>query len=87
MRAALSTFTAFVLAGAIPLAAFLLPMAEYNPFWVSAVMTAIAFFGVGALKARFVGHTWYLSGFETLLVGSIAASLAYWVGVLLRGIA
>ena len=90
VKAALSTFTAFVFIGSFPLLAFIyqwiFPQTQFNPFVVSTIMTGLAFVGVGALKAQFVEHRWYLSVFETVLVGGCAALLAYTVGILLSGI-
>ncbi len=88
--AAFSTFIAFLLFGSFPLLAFvyqwLFPAVQFNPFYWSTLITGFAFFGVGALKSKFVGKRWFLSGLETLFVGGIAAGLAYVVGVLLKGI-
>lgn len=90
-RAASATFVAFLLIGFIPLAAFLLELAAPTfvdrAFLWSSVMTAGAFFTVGALKARFVAQRWYLAGAETLAVGGAAAALAYLVGALLKNVA
>lgn len=91
-RAALSTFLAFVFIGSIPLISFvweaIFPFSlVYDPFFISAILTGMAFFAVGALKARFVGQRWPLAGIETLLMGGCAAILAYFVGVLLKGLA
>ena len=89
-KAALSTFTAFVVVGALPLVSFLYqavePQAVLEPFTVSAVLTGLTFFIIGAFKARYVGQPWFLSGLETSAVGGCAAWLAYGVGVLLKGI-
>jgi vacuolar iron transporter family protein len=89
-RAALSTFVAFISVGFLPLAAFVytiaLPGDLDNAFTWSAVMTAIAFFVVGALKARFVDQSWWRSGLETLAVGGLAAILAYGAGVALQNV-
>jgi VIT1/CCC1 family predicted Fe2+/Mn2+ transporter len=91
LRAAAATFVAFVVVGCIPLLPFLLqfiiPNAVANPFLWSTVLTAAAFFGVGAAKSRFVEQRWYWSGLETLLVGGGAAVLAYLIGTLLTGLA
>lgn len=89
-RAAAVTFAAFVALGAIPLApfvwAFLVHGSAGQPFLVSAVVTAVSFFFVGAVKGRFVSQSWYTSGAETFIVGAAAAGLAYVVGTVLRGV-
>jgi len=89
-RAGGSTFAAFLIVGFVPLAAFvydyLVPGEVPNPFAWSAVMTAAAFFVVGALKARFVDMKWWISAAETLTVGGSAAICAYLIGVLLKDV-
>ena len=81
---------AFITVGALPLLVFVYDLAApgnvENAFAWSAVMTGIAFFVVGALKSRFVDQAWWRSGVETLVVGGIAAALAYAVGALLQNI-
>jgi VIT1/CCC1 family predicted Fe2+/Mn2+ transporter len=90
LRAATATFAAFVVVGCIPLLPFLLqvviPSGVANPFLWSTFLTAVAFFGVGAAKSRFVEQRWYWSGLETLLIGGSAAVLAYLIGILLTGL-
>ena len=90
VRAALVTFLAFVVVGFFPLATFVYrwfyPRVSFNPFLMSAAITGVAFFGVGAFKGQFVGKSWLKAGFETFLVGGAAACLAFAVGVLLRGL-
>ena len=90
LRAAAVTFAAFVSVGVIPLAAFLIdmawPHAVAEPFVWSWVMTGVAFFVVGAMKARFVMQRWWKAGAETLAVGGAAALIAYAIGSLLKGI-
>jgi VIT1/CCC1 family predicted Fe2+/Mn2+ transporter len=90
LRAAAATFTAFVVVGALPLAVYIVdlltPGDVAGPFAWSAAMTALAFFSVGALKARVVDQRWWRAGFETLAVGGAAAAVAYVVGVALQGV-
>jgi VIT1/CCC1 family predicted Fe2+/Mn2+ transporter len=90
LRAAASTFVAFVTVGFLPLAAFVYDLAAPgdldNAFVWSAAMTAVAFVFVGSLKARFVAQRWWRSGLETLAVGGVAATVAYFVGAFLQGI-
>jgi VIT1/CCC1 family predicted Fe2+/Mn2+ transporter len=90
IRAAIVTFIAFLFVGFIPLFSFVWQLMSSFPVelayaW-STGLTAIAFFGVGAAKSRFVEQKWYVSGFETLLVGGTAAGLAYGIGSLLQSI-
>ena len=84
-RAAAGTFAAFLLAGLVPLLPFLVSMPGAFP--VAAACTAVVFFAIGSLKSRWSVRRWWLSGLETLLVGSGAAAVAYAVGALLRGFA
>lgn len=84
-KAALSTFTAFLICGMIPLVPYL--FGSGGKFQISAILTGITFFLIGSLKSFWSTTSWLRSGVETLLVGGLAASLAYAVGVLLKGIA
>jgi vacuolar iron transporter family protein len=90
LRAAAATFAAFAVLGFLPLAVFvvdlLAPVDIAAPFAWSAVMTAVAFFAVGSLKARFVARSSWRSGLETLAVGGAAAVLAFGAGTVLGGI-
>jgi VIT1/CCC1 family predicted Fe2+/Mn2+ transporter len=83
--AAGSTFSAFVVCGLVPLLPYLF---GWNfSFLVACIMTGITFFLIGSFKSRWSTSGWLRSGSETLFVGALAASLAYGVGVLLKGIA
>jgi VIT1/CCC1 family predicted Fe2+/Mn2+ transporter len=81
--AALTTYSAFVVCGAVPLAPFVLGAS--SAFELSTVMAAAVFFAVGSLKGHWSLAPWWRSGLETLALGSIAAALAYAVGLLVRG--
>ncbi len=89
-KAALTTFFAFALVGAVPLVPFLvnwfIPGVFSAPFFVSSLMTGFAFIIVGAAKSRFVSRPWYIEALETLLAGGAAAVIAYFIGYLLKGL-
>ncbi len=84
-KASLSTFAAFLICGLIPLLSYL--FTAENAFFISSVLTGITFFLIGSVKSRWSTSSWLRSGLETFIVGSLAAILAYVVGVLLKGIA
>jgi len=80
--AALSTLSAFIFCGMVPLIPFVMPI--QRPFPISIVLTGVAFFTIGSIKSRWSTVTWWRSALSTLLVGGIAAGLAYAVGVVLK---
>jgi VIT1/CCC1 family predicted Fe2+/Mn2+ transporter len=88
IRAALATFTAFVVAGMVPLLPFVLPVSASpnSTFGCSALATGLTFFLIGLAKGRVVKRPAIWSGFQTLAIGGIAAVLAYLVGALLQSI-
>jgi len=89
VRSALATLLAFLVVGFVPLFPFVMNLTGFplpgNAYQVSGLLTGVAFFGVGAAKSRFVEQSWYWSGIETLIVGGVAAALAYACGVVLAG--
>lgn len=87
LKAALATFTAFLIVGFIPLAPFFMPFLPADRiFLVSSILTAVAFFCIGTAKGFFLHRPPLRAGLETLLTGGAAAALAYFVGVWLRAI-
>ncbi|HLC42673.1 MAG TPA: VIT1/CCC1 transporter family protein [Methylomirabilota bacterium] len=83
-RAGLSTLSAFLLCGLAPLVPFIFNLP--NAFWLAALLTGGVFFGIGSAKSRWSTSSWWRSGIETLLVGCLAAAMAFAVGVLLKGL-
>jgi VIT1/CCC1 family predicted Fe2+/Mn2+ transporter len=77
MRAALATFGAFLVTGLIPLLPFIFQMT--SPFQISILATMMTFFMIGSGKSRWSLKPWW-SGSETLLIGGVAALIAYTVG-------
>ncbi|MEX2285555.1 MAG: VIT1/CCC1 transporter family protein, partial [Planctomycetaceae bacterium] len=69
-KAALVTFGAFLTVGAIPLSPFviyyLIGAGQSQAFVHSVILTGATFFGIGALKSRYVAEHWFRAGSETL---------------------
>ena len=90
LLAALATLAAFVVAGSVPLLVYLVgllvPIPAQISFWVSLGLSGLALFGLGAAKVLVTGRSTLRSGLEMLLVGGLAAAVAYLVGALLKGI-
>lgn len=80
MRSALATFAAFLAAGSVPLMPFVLGLPD--AFTISSIATLVTFFLIGAAKSRWSISKWWWSGGETLLIGALAAMIAYGVGSL-----
>jgi VIT1/CCC1 family predicted Fe2+/Mn2+ transporter len=84
---ALTTFAAFVIAGVVPLLVYILgffmPIAPTVAFVISLILSALALFGLGAAKVWVTERNPWRSGLHMLLVGGLAAGVAYVVGVLL----
>src|SRR3989338_11549687 len=91
LKTAVATFFSFVLVGLTPLFSFtfsfLNPFLEENKFRVSIILTSLAFVAIGAIKGAVTDKNKIFSVFETLLIGWLAATIAFVVGYLLRGLA
>lgn len=81
---AFCTFAAFVLFGLLPLLSFLIPGVLQHRFLVSAITTAIALFVVGSLRILVIKKHWFRGGMEMLIIGGVAAVIAYGVGFLIK---
>ena len=84
LRHGIATFTAFVVAGVVPL----LPYLAVEPgsrFSVAVAATLTTLFIVGALRSTVTALRWWKAGAEMLAVGTLAAAVSYGVGWLLAG--
>jgi len=90
LRSAMATFLAFLVAGSVPLLVYLMGLVvTVDPavaFPLSLVLSGLALFGLGAAKVFITERNWFRSGLEMLLVGGLAAGVAYLVGYLLQGL-
>ncbi len=80
--AALATFVAFFICGAVPLIPFLLGL-EASPI-IATIMTAMVFLAIGAAKSLWSMQSWWGSAIETFLIGMLAAGFAYAIGLGLK---
>jgi VIT1/CCC1 family predicted Fe2+/Mn2+ transporter len=78
----IATLSAFVLAGAVPLTPYLLPLADSYRLPLSATLTMAALFAVGAARAAVTRDRWWRTGSEMLLLGGVVAGAAYGAGAL-----
>ena len=89
LKRGVTTFISFVVFGFIPLIVYVADAIwKFNPnsFFITIILTAIALFVLGVFKAEISHRNKFKSGFETLLIGGVAAGAAYLVGYLLAGL-
>ena len=78
MLAAWTTFSAFLLCGAVPILPFVLGLS--SAFMISAVTTGMVFFAIGCVRSRWSVDPWWQAGLSTFLLGGSAAALSWGVG-------
>ena len=85
-KSAFATFLSFLVAGSMPLMFFIFSYTTMieNVFALSAITTAVSLFVVGVLRVKITKTNWIKSGIEMLLIGGIAATVAYVIGYLLK---
>jgi VIT1/CCC1 family predicted Fe2+/Mn2+ transporter len=77
-----ATVLGFVTAGLVPLLAYLVPLSDDARFPMAVALTLSTLFAVGASRAIVTHLGWVRSGLEMLLVGALAAAVAYSIGAL-----
>ena len=80
LKHGLATLVAFVVAGSVPLITFVFNLAPDSQFGMTVALTLGALFAVGAARSKIAGERWWASGVEMLLVGAVAAAVAYGIG-------
>jgi VIT1/CCC1 family predicted Fe2+/Mn2+ transporter len=83
------TFIAFALVGLVPLLFYVfefMGIRQQNLFLNSCILTGVAFVGIGLLKSYVGERVLWRGAVETLLLGAIAAALAYFAGNVLEKI-
>ena len=86
LRHAAATIFGFVIAGMTPLIAYVVPIGDGIRLPTAVGLTAAALFAVGASRSFVTRRGFLRSGAEMLLVGSLAALVAFAIGALLAGV-
>ncbi|MBP7114282.1 MAG: VIT1/CCC1 transporter family protein [Candidatus Peribacteraceae bacterium] len=81
----LMTFGAFILFGSIPIAPYLLPIADSARFLVTIGSTVFALLIVGLLRSWVTRERLIRGPLEIVSVGLVCAFVAYYIGVALKG--
>jgi len=85
-RHGFATFAAFLVAGSVPLVAYLIPGVDEGRFAIATALTLATLFTVGAFRSFVTAQSWIRSGLEMLLVGAAAAAVAYALGAMIADI-
>lgn len=82
LKTATVTFVSFILVGSIPVVPFVLfyKTQSIDPFFVSALVTGLVFLLIGYIRGRVTGRSGLVAALETLIIGTIAALVAYLSG-------
>ncbi len=87
VKSGLATLAAFIIAGAIPLIAYVMTYTgklNIDPFILSAAATSLTFIFIGYIKTYVTKISLLRSIGETLVLGTAAASVAYLLGDVLE---
>ncbi len=83
LKSALTIGLSYIAGGLIPLLPYILIPGMQNALVVSVTVTLIALFVFGAIKGKFTGAPVLRAGLQTLLIGGIAAGVAFAVAKML----
>lgn len=83
----IATFLGFVVFGSVPLLPYIFLHEGGNNFPLAIAGTAIALLLVGVTRSLVTRERIYRGAIEILLIGAVTASIAYGVGVTLKGVA
>jgi VIT1/CCC1 family predicted Fe2+/Mn2+ transporter len=81
-EAAITSFVLFAIGAIVPVAPFIF-LAGWLAVVTSAVLSALALFGIGAAITLMTGRSVLLSGMRQVVIGGAAAALTYALGTLL----
>jgi VIT1/CCC1 family predicted Fe2+/Mn2+ transporter len=67
----------YIVGGLVPLSPYILASQVHSAFLLSVVVTLIALFIFGFVKARYTGAPTLCGALQTLIIGALAAGAAY----------
>ena len=76
-QSAITIALSYIAGGMIPLAPYMIVNVLHTALWVSVGLTLTALFVFGAVKGHFTGIDITRSGLQTILVGGLAAAVAF----------
>jgi VIT1/CCC1 family predicted Fe2+/Mn2+ transporter len=82
LRHGLATMLAFMVFGAVPLTAYLIPGAMAPRFAAAALLALVALVALGILRARYVGKSRWRSTLEVVAIAVLAGAAAYSTGAI-----
>ena len=77
LRSALTIALAYIVGGLVPLSPYIVASQVSSTFLLSVVVTLIALFVFGLVKARYTGAPALRGALQTLIIGALAAGAAY----------
>jgi len=84
VRHGIATFLSFFIAGAIPLAPYVLPFGGDHTLPISVLLTFGGLFLIGSLRSLVTVDRWWAGGLEMLALGAVVAVGAYASGALVN---
>lgn len=91
IKNSLVIFLSFMVAGMIPLLPYILALfgaqlPYFSQLNFSVISTALGLFIVGSMRTFLTKGSWWRNGLEMLLIGSIAAIVAYFTGAFIESL-
>jgi VIT1/CCC1 family predicted Fe2+/Mn2+ transporter len=87
IRHGVATFLAFVTAGAVPLAPYVVPAITTGHFALSTALSLTVLFVIGAARSRVGAGSWWANGLEMLGLGVVVGAVAYLAGATVAALA
>ena len=83
LRSALTIAGAYAVGGFVPLFPYMLLTRMHSAFLLSVTLTLLALFVFGYIKANFTGSAPVRGAVQTLIIGALAASAAFFIAKLI----